>query len=134
MQDYRCSCISVALCKDNDVIAGLKGLSGRNSDTAIPQLMLSYVECHDNCTLFDKLAMSYLKIDETHSGPDEENRVAPADIPDYDEISNRFKHAVLNAYAYGITNGVDANRTFNPKGELTRAQICQLFCNMGWTK
>ncbi len=46
--------------KDNDVIAGLKGLSGRNSDTAIPQLMLSYVECHDNCTLFDKLAIIYL--------------------------------------------------------------------------
>lgn len=46
--------------KDNDVIAGLKGISGRNADTAIPQLMLSYVECHDNCTLFDKLAIIYL--------------------------------------------------------------------------
>ena len=46
--------------KDNDVIAGLKGISGRNTDTAIPQLMLSYVECHDNCTLFDKLAIIYL--------------------------------------------------------------------------
>lgn len=46
--------------KDNDVIAGLKGISGRNSTTAVPQLMLSYVECHDNCTLFDKLAIIYL--------------------------------------------------------------------------
>lgn len=46
--------------KDTDVIAGLKGLSGRNKNSGIPQLMLSYVECHDNCTLFDKLAIIYL--------------------------------------------------------------------------
>ena len=46
--------------KDTDVIEGLKGLSGRNKNSGIPQLMLSYVECHDNCTLFDKLAIIYL--------------------------------------------------------------------------
>ena len=46
--------------KDNDVIAGLMGKSGRNKSSNVPQLMISYVECHDNCTLFDKLAIIYL--------------------------------------------------------------------------
>ena len=46
--------------KDDDVIAGLMGKSGRNKSSNIPQLMISYVECHDNCTLFDKLAIIYL--------------------------------------------------------------------------
>ena len=46
--------------KDTDVMKGLKGISGRNADSTKPQLMLSYVECHDNCTLFDKLAIIYL--------------------------------------------------------------------------
>ena len=49
--------------KDNDIINGLLGKSGRNKNngSAKPGLMLSYVECHDNFTLFDKLAISYLK-------------------------------------------------------------------------
>lgn len=46
--------------KDADVMKGLKGISGRNANSTKPQLMLSYVECHDNCTLFDKLAIIYL--------------------------------------------------------------------------
>lgn len=77
--------------------------------------------------------MYYLSFDEG-GGSNEENRIAPVDIPDYDEISNRFKCAILGAYECGITNGVDANRTFNPQGQLTRAQICQLFYNLGWVK
>lgn len=46
--------------KDDDVIAGLMGKSGKNKSSNVPQLMISYVECHDNCTLFDKLAIIYL--------------------------------------------------------------------------
>jgi pullulanase len=48
--------------KDDDIISGLLGKSGRNktNGTSKPGLMLSYVECHDNCTLFDKLAIIYL--------------------------------------------------------------------------
>ena len=46
--------------KDNDIINGLLGKSGRNSSngTSKPGLMLCYVECHDNYTLYDKLAIS----------------------------------------------------------------------------
>lgn len=46
--------------KDNDIINGLLGKSGKNSTngTSKPGLMLSYVECHDNYTLYDKLAIS----------------------------------------------------------------------------
>lgn len=45
---------------DNSIIAGLLGKSGRNSTngTSKPGLMLSYVECHDNYTLYDKLVIS----------------------------------------------------------------------------
>lgn len=47
---------------DSSIITGLKGLSGKNirNDTGILSLGLHYVECHDNYTLFDKLAISYL--------------------------------------------------------------------------
>ena len=54
---------------DNGILAGLQGLSGSNkrNETGIPALALHYVECHDNYTLFDKLAMSYIK-KTTYSG------------------------------------------------------------------
>ena len=46
--------------KDNEIIEGLSGKSGRNSSNGKtkPGLMLSYVECHDNYTLYDKLTIS----------------------------------------------------------------------------
>lgn len=55
------------------------------------------------------------------------------DIPDFDTISDVFKSDILEAYRQGITNGMDSNRTFNPFGVLTRAQVCQLFYNLDWT-
>ena len=38
----------------------IKGLTGSSNLTQYPGRSLNYVECHDNYTLFDKLAMSYL--------------------------------------------------------------------------
>ena len=61
------------------------------------------------------------------------NTLTATDIPDYDKISDVYKNDILNAYKYGITAGMDANRTFNPQGQLTRAQVCQLFYNLDWT-
>lgn len=43
---------------------GLTGASTTRNDTGKPELSLHYVECHDNYTLFDKLAMSYIGITE----------------------------------------------------------------------
>lgn len=47
--------------KDNEIIAGLTGKTGKNkrNETGKPSLAMHYVECHDNYTLFDKLAISY---------------------------------------------------------------------------
>ena len=47
---------------DEGIAAGLTGKSGTNNrnTTGNPALALHYVECHDNYTLFDKLAISYL--------------------------------------------------------------------------
>lgn len=47
---------------DSGITTGLKGLAGTNkrNQTGILGLALHYVECHDNYTLFDKLAISYL--------------------------------------------------------------------------
>ena len=47
---------------DEGIIKGLKGLPGANkrNETGNPALALHYVECHDNYTLFDKLAISCL--------------------------------------------------------------------------
>lgn len=48
--------------KDDGIVKGLTGKSGENgrNKTGNPALALHYVECHDNYTLFDKLAISYL--------------------------------------------------------------------------
>lgn len=45
---------------DGGIIAGLTGKSGNNkrNETGILGLRINYVECHDNYTLFDKLAIS----------------------------------------------------------------------------
>ena len=61
------------------------------------------------------------------------NNLSIEDIPDFDSISGEYQDDILNAYKYGITNGMDSNKTFNPKGLLTRAQVCQLFYNLTWT-
>ncbi len=52
------------------------------------------------------------------------------DIPDFASISDKYKENIVKAYNLGITTGVDANHTFNPKKSLTRAEICQLFMTM----
>lgn len=44
---------------DSGIVNGLLGKSSRNS-TGAPGLTIHYVECHDNYTLFDKLAISFL--------------------------------------------------------------------------
>lgn len=47
--------------KDTDIIKGLKGsLKDDKGFTDVLGRSLNYVECHDNYTLFDKLAISYL--------------------------------------------------------------------------
>lgn len=48
---------------DGGIVLGLVGESGKNkrNETGILSLGINYVECHDNYTLFDKLAISYLE-------------------------------------------------------------------------
>lgn len=57
-----------------------------------------------------------------------------ADIPDVNLISPLYAQDVQNAYHYDICSGIDGLGTFNPKGTLTRAELCQLLYNMQWTK
>ena len=45
---------------DKAIITGLTGAETKRNNTGNPALSLHYVECHDNYTLFDKLAISYL--------------------------------------------------------------------------
>lgn len=59
--------------------------------------------------------------------------IKDTDIPDFKSIDDNYKNDILDAYNSGITNGMDAKRTFNPKGILTRAEVCQLFYNVNWT-
>lgn len=56
--------------------------------------------------------------------------VSESDIPDFETISAEYRENILLAYKAGITSGMDESGTFNPKGELTRAQICTLYYNM----
>lgn len=54
------------------------------------------------------------------------NNIEIKDIPDYDKIDEVYKEYIHEAYQKGLTVGVDTNKTFAPKGELTRAQGCEL--------
>ena len=49
---------------------GLTGAATTRNKTGKPELALHYAECHDNYTLFDKLAMSYLDKTSVPSGTD----------------------------------------------------------------
>lgn len=55
-------------------------------------------------------------------------------IPDVEEISPVYLDAVKTAYVTGLCSGVDAAGTFKPKSNITRAEVCQLFYNVNWTK
>ena len=54
-------------------------------------------------------------------------------IPDGDQIDEKYKDLVLKAYNSGITTGVNEQLKFSPKNQLTRGQVCQLFYNVNWT-
>ena len=53
--------------KDAKIVAGLQGSNCTRNKTGNSALSIHYVECHDNYTLFDKLAMSYLN-ETTYAG------------------------------------------------------------------
>lgn len=54
-------------------------------------------------------------------------------IPDGQQIDEKYKDIVLQAYNSGITTGVNEQLKFSPKNKLTRGQVCQLFYNVNWT-
>ena len=67
-------------------------------------------------------------------GPDIISSLVPLDL---DRVEDRYKSDIETAYKTGVVSGVDSIGTFNPKGNLTRAEICQLFYNrymrgIGW--
>lgn len=53
-------------------------------------------------------------------------------IPDRNDIAPAFLADVLNAYRYGVAKGT-GNGVFSPKSSLSRAEVCQLLFNIGWT-
>ena len=65
---------------DTDIQNGLIGTTGKNkrNETGNLGLALHYVECHDNYTLFDKLAISYL--DKTSESGDLFNKIGDAGL------------------------------------------------------
>lgn len=53
-------------------------------------------------------------------------------IPDAANIAPGYLNDIKVAYKVGICNGVDSAGTFNPKANITRAEVCQLFYNIRW--
>ena len=64
---------------DAKIKKGLTGASTTRNETGKPELALHYVECHDNYTLFDKLAMSYLDMTSCASATDLLAKLAASD-------------------------------------------------------
>lgn len=51
--------------------------------------------------------------------------------PDYRGTHYWKPLTILNAYNYGITNGIDSTGTCNPSGTMTRAQACKMLYEAG---
>lgn len=56
-----------------------------------------------------------------------------SDIPDWSDITDMYRDAILQSYKYGMTIGVDAKGTFQPKATLTRAQGVTMLVRAGVT-
>ena len=55
------------------------------------------------------------------------------DIPDYALISLEYAPTILKAYQLGLINGKDDKGTFDPKANLTRAEVCTVLYRAGFT-
>ena len=59
--------------------------------------------------------------------------ITELNIPDYYSIDEAYRNDILFAYQAGLSHGSDDKGTFNPKSTLTRAELCQLLYNAGFT-
>lgn len=59
--------------------------------------------------------------------------ITELNIPDYYSIDEAYRNDILFAYQSGLSHGSDEKGTFNPKSTLTRAELCQLLYNAGFT-
>jgi len=50
-----------------------------------------------------------------------------------DSVARSCEILILSAWNLGMFSGVDSKGTFDPYAPLTRAQLCQVLYNMGWT-
>ena len=108
---------AVEFCLNNGYIADRGGISAQNYDVPINR--------EEAIAGLQKAFGSWY----SHDGREFEAK----DIPDYDEITNVYQEWVLAAYNSGLTSGVDTIHTFSPRGIVTRAQMCQMYYNIGIT-
>jgi hypothetical protein len=64
---------------------------------------------------------------------DKDTSITELNIPDYYSIDEAYRNDILFAYQAGLSHGSDDKGTFNPKSTLTRAELCQLLYNAGFT-
>lgn len=74
---------------------------------------------------------NYVETNKLNLTPTEEK--TNINIPDYNNIDNTYKEFVSNAYKLGLASGYDSSGRFNPKGEITRAEFCQIIYNSNFT-
>lgn len=67
---------------DSGICLGLVGESGKNkrNETGVLSLGINYVECHDNYTLFDKLAISYWQNQDSTGKREEDGKTTTGDL------------------------------------------------------
>ncbi|MDE5899712.1 MAG: alpha-amylase, partial [Treponemataceae bacterium] len=89
---------------DSGIVNGLTGKSGKNNrnTTGKPGLALHYVECHDNYTLYDKLAYSAAVADGNNNiiGSDAIVRQFPSSLTDVQLETIRKQDALAAAYVF----------------------------------
>ena len=111
---------AIKSCRDKGYVIDLGDYTSANYDVAMPREAAV-------------AGMFRAKATELYAAGKVGTSITDKHIPDYAKIDDNYKNDILDAYNSGITNGMDSNRTFNPKGILTRAEVCQLFYNLNWT-
>lgn len=132
--------VVIKRCKENELIPG-----GYRGDRVEDPRFTAYTSY--NNTAYREEAIScyyraYIKYMKSWTNYVETNKLnlpsteekANINIPDYNDIDDTYKEFVSNAYKLGLASGYDNSGRFNPKGEITRAEFCQIIYNSNFTK
>ena len=118
------------------LLAGAMGITEKNKEL-IDDILSSFgdiVDFKSTVPILREEVVAVLSLTSEYVGIENLNYrfIIESSIPDLDDVTLIYRDYILMAFEKGITTGTDRFNNFNPKGVVTKAQICQMFYNIGW--